>query len=99
MDPIFMAKVELLRVMLGFPMQESSGYRCPVHNEAIGGGKPHPTGRAIDIVIYGPHAATLVQFALNQGFRGIGIRQSGKHSKRIVHLDMCDRPEQIIWTY
>ena len=99
MDSVFMAKMELLRILVGFPLPVSSGYRCPVHNEAIGGGKPHPTGKALDIVISGHKMVVIVQFALNQGFMGIGIRQHGEWPKRIVHLDMTDRPHQTIWTY
>lgn len=103
MDSAFMAKMELLRVLLGFPLPETSGYRCPAYNSTLSPihsrTGPHTTGKAIDIAISGPSAATLVQFALNQGFAGIGINQHGDWRKRLVHLDMADRPQQIIWTY
>ncbi len=102
MDPIFMAKLGLLRTILRFPLVVSSGFRCPAHNDAVsttGTTGPHTTGKAVDILINRRLATVLLQFALNSGFTGIGIRQHGPDSNRIIHLDMCDRHDQIIWTY
>ena len=102
MDSVFMAKLSLLRILVDFPMPVSSGYRCPAHNLAVsstGLDGPHTTGCAVDVLINRARATILIQFALNQGFMGVGPRQHGDDDNRIVHLDICDRPFQVLWTY
>jgi uncharacterized protein YcbK (DUF882 family) len=46
-----MYKLELLRDDYGKPMIVTSGYRCPTHNERVGGvsGSLHTLGRATDV--------------------------------------------------
>ncbi len=98
----FMDKLQLLRDRLNHPMIISSGYRSPKYNDQISGtglNGPHTIGAA-DVVISGELAFTLVKLALEVGMTGIGVRQHGKYSKRMVHLDDLDnelRPR--IWTY
>lgn len=102
LDAEFMAKLDQLREDVGFAMPVNSGYRCPLHNHKVSGTGftgPHTTGKAVDIGISGGRATALVKAALNAGFLGVGIKQHGPAHGRIVHLDMVDRPEQIIWTY
>ena len=100
MDSLFMDKLCLLRIMLGFALPVTSGFRCPAHNMDLGGtlSGPHTTGKAVDIQVVLERAAILAKFALNQGFH-VGLRQHGDFSKRIIHLDLCDRKYQTIWTY
>lgn len=102
MDPAFMEKLEALRRQLGFPLPVTSGYRCPAHNLAVadsGADGPHTTGKAVDIGVSRVRATQLVAAALAAGFAGVGVKQHGPESGRMVHLDMTDRPEQILWTY
>ena len=101
MDGDFMLKLVALRDLLGFSLPISSGYRCPAHNAAVsstGDAGPHTTGKAADIVASYQKARQIVDMAGKMGFLGIGIRQHGPVSNRIVHLDMVPGPERI-WTY
>jgi zinc D-Ala-D-Ala carboxypeptidase len=103
MDTRFMEMVEALRVEVNFPMIVTSAYRCPEHDASIGGKGNHPKGRAIDILIHGAKAFVLVKKALEIGFTGIGLRQSGPRDVRFVHLDNFKQSEHAhrprIWTY
>jgi hypothetical protein len=49
--PELLAALQRLRDLYRKPMSVTSGYRCPVHNKAIGGAKrsAHLTGEAADI--------------------------------------------------
>ena len=102
MDEPFMEKLVNLRRRVKFALPVTSGYRCPSHNHAVsetGLDGPHAQGKAVDIQISGELATILIREALNTGFLGMGIRQHGEHSQRIVHLDTVPRVCQIIWTY
>ena len=102
MDGQFMEKLVALRNAQGFTFPVTSGFRCPKHNYEVSDTSftgPHTTGKAVDIQIGGELASKLIRAALNHGFMGIGIRQSGPYHKRIVHLDMVRRPFQQVWTY
>jgi uncharacterized protein YcbK (DUF882 family) len=52
--------LEALRAALGRPIVITSGYRCRLHNEAVGGAKRslHLTGHAADM-LYRPQAPSL----------------------------------------
>lgn len=104
MDPNFLTRLDTLRHELGFPLQVSSGYRCPKHNRNVsltGDLGPHTTGRAADIFIHGEHAYNLLPIAVRLGFTGIGVSQRG--SSRFIHLDdlppLLDRPRPWLWSY
>lgn len=49
------AVLELVRVFYNVPIIITSGYRCPIHNANVGGGKKsqHLLGTAADIVVKG----------------------------------------------
>lgn len=93
-----MAKVQSLRDTLGFPFPITSGYRCKDHPLEI---KKEKVGQhtiaAVDIGVSGERAYKLLDMAFQYGFKGIGIKQTGKHSKRFIHLDLRDNPT--LWSY
>lgn len=102
----FMQKLVVLRQRLDFPLALSSAYRCPDHNQKVsttGNQGAHTTGRAVDIKVSGEQAYRLLQFAVHFGFTGIGIKQSGPHYTRYIHLDdltpMDGFPRPGVWGY
>lgn len=102
MQPVFMEQMVGLRVAFNRPIIISSGFRCSAHNlrvSSTGAFGPHTTGLAADILVSGPPAFALVDLAIRQGFRGIGIAQKGPHAGRFIHVDWIDRPERLIWSY
>ncbi|MBM3494856.1 MAG: DUF882 domain-containing protein [Armatimonadetes bacterium] len=97
----FMLNLVALRDIFGMKIPVTSGYRCPAHNAKVsktGDTGPHTTGRAVDVLINRGQARQLVQLAMSLGFTGIGLKQHGPDSGRIVHLDMVPGPERL-WTY
>jgi zinc D-Ala-D-Ala carboxypeptidase len=103
MDKSFMEKLIFLREAMKIPFVISSAYRCPAHNakeSKTGEAGPHTTGKAVDILMHGADALKLVHYALNAGFTGIGVKQSG--IGRFIHIDTLsapDYPRPIIWSY
>ena len=89
--PELLIHLELLRRIVRRPIVIVSGYRCPVHNEAVGGvpRSQHLTGRAADIH---PDVATLKQ-AVAAGFTGIGVLRGDA-----VHVDVRPGP-RAVWEY
>ena len=100
MNRLFMDTLQHLRVIYGKGIIISSGFRCLTYNESIGGGAPHPTGKASDIPIYGEDAHRLITLAMPL-FSGVGQRQHGLLSKRFIHLDILEppHPRPRVWTY
>jgi zinc D-Ala-D-Ala carboxypeptidase len=101
MDHEFMLKLVALRDLIGFPMPITSAYRCPAHNARVsstGDDGPHTTGKAVDIAASYQNAQQIVTQALWMGFLGVGIKQHGPVSGRMVHLDMVPGPKRL-WTY
>lgn len=99
-----------LREAYGWPMIVLSGYRCPVHNDAVsstGTTGPHTVTAndnvAVDIRVFGSAALLLVRYAIGQGWTGIGVRQNGPQHARFIHLDRIKpggkHPRPWIWTY
>ena len=105
MDPSFMDRLQRLRDEFGGPLPVSSGYRHPDHPIEARKDEPgsHSTGKAADIRIHGADALRLVRLALQEGFTGVGIHQTGDHGSRFIHLDTVDpgpgRPRPWIWSY
>lgn len=99
----FLERVQELRARCGFGLQVNSYYRSPEYNDQIsktGREGPHTTGRAIDFGISGAKAHTLLAHAFAMGFTGIGVRQNGPWSGRIIHVDDLEtgkRPR--VWSY
>lgn len=85
------AHLELLRAFVGGrPLRIISGYRCTLHNRAVGGAtaSQHLAGTAVDIPA---RYATAAQ-AERCGFTGIGTK-----GPWAVHLDRRPRPAR--WVY
>ena len=90
-----MMRLEVMRQKLDFPMIITSGYRCPEHNEEVGG-KPYSQHLiyATDVrPLWGKGFAKRVlaiyRVALIQSWGGIG------YYKSFIHLDL--RPEEARW--
>lgn len=101
MDPAFITRLDELRDRVGFPLVVTSGYRCPVHNQAVsstGPAGPHTTGKAVDLAVDRGRAYDVLREAMEMRFRGVGVQQKG--AGRFLHLD--DMPESgrpTIWSY
>ena len=85
--PVLPAKLELLRSRIGRPLPILSGYRCPVHNRAVGGAT-HSRHLVSDAVDFAQGLVRPLQ-AEAAGFRGIGV-----HNGWCVHADL--RPGRVV---
>lgn len=99
MQPEFMGKLQELRDRLGKPMIIISGYRAPEHPVEARKSSPgwHSKGAACDVACWSDDAFHIVKIALELGFTGIGVNQSGA-SGRFVHLDMRDT-SPVLYSY
>jgi len=63
-EPELIDLLEKIREHFGRPVIISSGYRCPKHNKAVGGGpnSQHIFGKAADINVIGVSPAKVQQF-------------------------------------
>lgn len=85
LDPVALQTLDELRYRAGFPLRVNSGYRCPVHNERVGGAKHsyHTKGQAFDLWLPRDPQRTFVAFlAARVGFTGIGVY------RHFLHLDV-----------
>lgn len=91
-DPLLVATLQRIRDKAG-PVVVTSGYRCPVHNEAVGGvnNSQHIYGRAADIYVPGMSQAALLalvrEMTVNEDIYA-GYAYAIKNSKRAVHVDV-----------
>jgi len=91
-DSELLERLEQLRVRLGKPVMLSCGYRCPQHNEAVGGtpNSFHMQGIAADVrtTNLGMSPLEVARMAREVGFTGVGV-YDGYHGKRgFVHVDV-----------
>lgn len=105
MDLEVVSELDRMRLLLGFPLIVTSGYRCPNHlaerRKSTGPG-PHTTGHAVDILLRGARADKFLGLVYERGFfTGKGFSQRG--NKRFIHVDNCEslpkRPRPHIWSY
>lgn len=94
MDASFLAQMDNARDFAGVPFSVTSGYRCPVHNKAVGStSQNHPSGKAADIAVAdGPTRLKIVMGLIRAGFRRIGV------AKTFIHADSMDDIESM-WFY
>jgi zinc D-Ala-D-Ala carboxypeptidase len=92
----FVACLDALRTVCGFPFIITSGYRSPEHSaerDKPSGGGTHTQGIAADIKVSGGAQRYLIQkHAYKMGFTGIGV------AKTFIHLDMRET-EAMSWSY
>jgi hypothetical protein len=87
--------LELFRSLAGRPVVVHDGYRCPIHNEKVGGvpDSEHTRGMAADISIPGLSLQQMFDFAQRvPAFLNGGI---GVYDGDFVHLDI--RPHPARW--
>jgi hypothetical protein len=80
--------LQQLRDRVGKPIRVNSGFRCPVHNEAVGGakGSQHLFGNAADIVIVGMSVSEMSRHAEQvPTFRDGGIGRYPDNG--FIHVD------------
>jgi len=96
MDPDFLAKLDDLREICGFPFRITSGWRDASHPAEERKEKPgtHNQGIACDIAVSnGFQRMKIVHEALKMNaFNGIGV------GKNFVHLD-TRKTTPVMWTY
>ena len=94
-DRRFIERLYALRLILGFPLNISSGARCLDHNREVGGseGSFHLVG-AVDVNKYDiEREGLIIQTAIKVGMTGIGIKDN-----EFIHLD--DKHERMtFWSY
>lgn len=98
-EPSLIDLLETARAIYGRPVVIHSGFRCPKHNEDVGG-KPnsaHLTGEAADIVCaFAGDRFDLIRTFLTLGVARIGIGFKGG----FVHVDVSTTlPQRAIWGY
>ena len=78
--------LDAIRERLGVPIYITSGYRCPIHNEEVGGvpNSQHVEGTAADITYDGIDVDYLAQVAEECGADGIGCY----YHQNFVHVDV-----------
>ncbi len=94
MNPEFMQVLELTRSIYAKPMIPTSGYRCEMQNQKVGGShrSQHLYGLAIDIkTAKDRDKYHLIKAAMQAGMTGIGIY------KYHVHLDLRLKSSATAW--
>lgn len=84
-DQRLMDVLDAIRERIGQPIYVNSGYRCPVHNEFVGGvpNSQHALGTAADLTYDNIDVDYLAQVAEECGVDGIGKYWS----QGFVHVD------------
>ena len=92
--------IQLARTHLGYPLQITSAYRCPTHNDNVsstGLAGPHTTGMAVDILVENSRQRKeMIDFFTNK-VTGLGIAKTFLHIDIIQNEDLSHRPN--CWLY
>jgi uncharacterized protein YcbK (DUF882 family) len=94
-DDIFFGTLQMCRDLYNSPMSITSGYRCPKHNEAIGGSptSSHLKACAADISATSPQHLSQLMKVLPTFFDRIGV------AKNFIHVDSDRAKPEALWTY
>ena len=94
LDSFFFAMISRARVIADTPFVINSGYRCEIHNQAVGStSKNHTSGKAADIqAITGPSRGKILKGLYGAGFKRVGI------AKDFIHCDITEGVESC-WLY
>lgn len=95
-DGDLVAHLQAIRDHFGQPVTVNSGYRCEIHNKAVGGavGSRHTMGMAADIAVRGVAPAEVAKFAESMGILGIGLYETAADGY-FVHIDT--RTKKSFW--
>lgn len=105
MHPDFMKLLQLIRDELDQPIYIYSGFRSVKHPVEQKKNRPgeHTYGLAVDIGCSGKQALDILEIALNNDVRRIGVKQHGSHDGRFLHIGMADKFNlhfpAALWTY
>lgn len=95
MDDEFLKKIQVARTLAGIPFRITSGYRCPQHNQEVGGvsDSSHARGLGCDIsATSGAAKLTILKALLAAGFNRIGVYP------RHIHADIdSSKPQEVAW--
>jgi hypothetical protein len=95
-------KLQHMREEKGDSMPITSGCRCPIHNQRVGGSSQseHMTGEGVDLAVYSSHNAyILMRAAFNAGFQRIGFGKN-KSGNLIMHVGISTAlPTPRLWGY
>lgn len=88
--------LQKIRDAFGKPVHINSGYRCPKHNEKVGGapGSYHTYGQAADISVKDTAPAEVAKYAESIGVLGIGLYETDADGY-FVHVDT--RTKKFFW--
>lgn len=80
-DKELVVHLQNIRDHFGKPVVINSGYRCTIHNKAVGGAakSQHTLGRAADIVVKGVEPREVAKYAESIGLDGIGRYSTFTH--------------------
>jgi uncharacterized protein YcbK (DUF882 family) len=94
MDERLLQVLDHIRETVGKPIIVTCGYRCPIHNRAVGGVKNsfHCQGVAADLSTVGIGVEELARIAAECGADGVGRYIE----KNFVHIDV--RQHKARWT-
>ena len=86
LHPLLLQKLKNLRWEIRTPVIITSGYRCSLYNQEIGGIKSsyHLLGMAADIHVPGISLINLLKISEEFGFKGIGFYPE----RNFLHLDI-----------
>lgn len=95
---VLLQKLDWLRDFIGEPIHITCMYRCPQHNEEVGGvpNSQHVAGTAADIWCEGLSVGQLADAAEQVGFDGVGRY----YADEFVHVDCRDggkSPAYYLW--
>ena len=92
-------QLQVLRNFLGQSIKINSGYRCPKHNENIGGTKnsQHKLGTASDIVVKGMESETIKKHIEDRILKGEMLEGGLGLYNTFVHYDI--RGTKARWNY